>query len=341
MFSKARAVAVAAALLSLAGCPDQVDRAAKKRIFSPEEPPKAKLAASEPIDVDKLAEDGDLTYRVLSMGAPEAFERIGPFRYTASASYQWSFGKEVVSFSENRRVEQASAAEYTVHTENDKDGGLDIIRLSDRTFARSKYHKFRERKRDRGQADLVRDDAFGALHSAQSLLSNKLALTRDRVEERGGRKARRFGLMIAKEALRPMGPDPWMLPPIEYPAGGPDQPTKRRADFANLRQPRDVSGTVWIDVETGVPLEAELTATVTAPGNDTSDFATLTLKIESKLEPVEKLELAAPAQFLPDQDRPAGVAAALDRFDIRRPDAGLAGEGRPKPPEGDEDGENQ
>ncbi|MGC4123051.1 MAG: hypothetical protein QM765_52475 [Myxococcales bacterium] len=339
MSNRARTVVAVAALLSLAGCPDQVDRAAKKRIFSPEEPPKAKLAASEPIDVEKLAEDGDLTYRVLAMGAPEAFERIGPFKYSASASYQWSYGKDVVAFAEKRTVEQASAAEYTVHTENDKDGGLDIIRLADRTFARSKYHKFRERKRDRGQSDLVRDDAFAALHSAQSLLSNKLALTRDRAEELNGRKAKRFGVMVAKEALHALGPDPWKLPPIQYPQGGPDQPTKRRADFANLRQPKDVAGTVWIDVETGVPLKVELTATVSAPGNETDDFATLTLKIESELKPVEKVEIAAPAEFLPDQDRPAGVAAALERFDMRKADAG-AGEAKPKPSDGDEDGEN-
>lgn len=337
MSTRARAMAVA--LLALAACPDQVDRAAKKRIFSPEEPPKAKLAASEPIDVDKLAEDGDLTWRVLAMGAPEAFERIGPFKYTASASYQWSFEKDVVAFSEKRTVEQASAVEFTVHTENDKDGGLDVIRLADRTFARSKYHKFRERKRDRGQSELVRDDAFGALHSAQTVLNNKLALTRDRVEDLGGRHAKRFGLMIAKEPLHALGPDPWKLPPIQYPLGGPDQPTKRRADFANLRQPKDVSGTVWIDVETGVPLKVELTATVTAPGNETDDFATLTLKIESKLEPVGKVEVAAPADFLPDQDRPTGVAAALDRFEMRKPDAG-ASEPKPKSSEGDEDGDN-
>ncbi|HEY3450119.1 MAG TPA: hypothetical protein VGK67_27445 [Myxococcales bacterium] len=340
MSIRARAVAVVAALLALAACPDQVDRAAKQRIFSPEEPPKAKLAAAEPIDVDKLAQDGDLTWRVLAMGAPEAFERIGPFKYTASASYQWSFGKDVVAFSEKRSVDQASAAEYVVHTENDKDGGLDVIRMSDRTFARSKYHKFRERKRDRGQSDLVRDDAFAALHSAQSLLSNKLALTRDRVEDVGGRHAKRFGLMVAKEALHSLGPDPWKLPQIQYPAGGPDQPTKRRADFVNLRQPKDVSGTVWIDVETGVPLKVELTATVAAPGNETDDFATLTLKIESELKPVDKVEVAAPAEFLPDQDRPTGVAAALERFDMRKPDAGGAGEPKPKPSEGDEDGEN-
>lgn len=333
----ARARAAAAALLWLSACPDQVDRTAKQRIFSPEEPPRARLAAREPLPVDQLADDADLTYRVLTMGAAEAFERLGPFRYSASASFEWTYGKDSVSLSEKRTLEQASASEYALHTENSRDGGLDLVRLSDRAFARAKYHKFRERKRDRGQSDLVRDDVFGALHSAEALMGNKLALQRDRTEDLGGRKARRFSFMIAKQALRATGPDPWKLPPVQYPAGGPDQPTKRRADFANLRHPRSVEGEVWVDVETGVPLRVKLAATISAPGDEKDDFATLVLKIESQLEPLaDKPKIAAPDDYLPDQDRPEGVAAALARFEIERADGGTPTEAKPKAPDGDE-----
>ena len=321
----------AAALLLLA-CPASVDTAAKKRIFSPEEPPKEKLAASQPIDVDKVADDADLVYHVMSMGAAEAFERIGPFRYSATASFEWTYAKSTVTLSEKRALEQAAAAEYAVHTENSRDSGLDVVRLSDRTFARSRYHKFRERKRDRGQADMVREDAFGALHTAESIANNRLALTRDKREEIGGRGARRFGFMIAQKPLKPLGPDPWKLPALQYPAGGPDQPTKRRADFVNLRAPKAVEGALWVDIETGVPLKVDLTATFTAPGEE-QDQATLVLKVESELKPADKLTIAVPEDFLPDQDRPNGVAAALERFEVQRPDGGVTGRGKPVEPE--------
>jgi hypothetical protein len=141
--------------------------------------------------------------------------------------------------------------------------------------------------------------------------------------------------MIAKEALRALGPDPWKLPPIKYPTGGPDQPTRRREDFVNLRAPRSVEGTVWIDVETGVALKSRLSAKVAAPGED-KDEATLTLKIETEVKPVEKVAVSAPDDFLPDQDRPNGIAAALERFEMQRSDGGIAAPVPGKPAEGEE-----
>ncbi|MBI5548520.1 MAG: hypothetical protein HY901_31950 [Deltaproteobacteria bacterium] len=327
-------LAVAAALFC--ACPNEVDRAAKKRIFSPEEPPKAKLAAAEPIAVDEIAESADSTYRVLAMSAAEAFERIGPFRFKATASFDWTYGKEAVSLSEQRSLEQASALEYALHTENSRDYGMDLVRLTDRTFAKSKYHPFRERKRDRGQSDLMREDVFGALRSAQTLLSNRLALVRDRQEDVLGRKAKRFNFMISEKPLRALGPDPWKLPPVQYPANGPDEATKRRVDFENLRKPRSVEGAVWVDLETGVPLKSQLTATIIAPGEE-QDEARLVLKIQTELKPsAEPIAIAAPESFLPDQDRPTGIAAALERFDMKRADAGVAS-GAPSKPADAED----
>lgn len=327
-----RLLALLALAVGLSACPDSADRAAKKRIFSAEDPPKARLAAAEPIDVALAAQDGAVTYRILAMSAAEAFERIGPFRYSATASFEWSWGKESVSLSEKRTLEQASVVEYAVHTENSRDYGVDVLRLPDRTFARAKHHKFRERRRDRGQSDLVREDAFGALHSAQTLMGNRLGLVRDRQEEVNGRQAKRFQLMVAEKPLRALGPDFWKLPPIKFPGGGPDATTRRRAEFANLRTPRSVEGSVWVDLETGVPLRAELTATIEAPGED-KDVATLVLKVQSDLVPGgEKIVLEAPADFLPDQDRPAGIAAALDRFEVRKLDGGTAA-----PPTNDQD----
>jgi hypothetical protein len=324
--------ALAAALsLALAGCVDSVDRAAKKRIFSPEEPPKAKRAAAEPIDARELARDAGLVYRVTTMSAAEAFERVGPFRYSASASFEWSLGRDKVKLSETRSLEQATGTDFALKTENDRDQGLEVVRVGPRTFAKGKYHKFRERKRDRGRADLLRDDVFGAMKSAQAILDNRLGVAPDGEEPVRGRPARRYLFVLAKEPLRERSADDRGLPKVQFPAGGPDQPTKRRLDFRNLRSPKRVEGKLWVDAETGVPLKAELSAQVSTPGED-KDEALLVLKVKSELKPATDLVVAAPREFLPDEDRPNGIARTLDRFDVGRPDAG-AGEARPKPSE--------
>lgn len=326
------ALAAAAALaLALAGCMDSVDRAAKKRIFSPEEPPKAKRAAAEPIDASQLARDPALAHRITTMSASEAFERVGPYRFSASASFEWTLGADKVKLSETRSLEQASETDFALKTDNDRDQGLEVVRVGSRTFAKGKYLKFRERKRDRGRADLLREDAFGALKSAQAILDDRLGVAPDGEEAVRGRPARRYLFVLAKEPARERSPNEASVPKIQFPAGGPDPSTKRRLDFQSQRSPRRVEGRLWVDQETGVPLKAELSAQVSTPGED-KDEALLLLKLKSEIRPASDVAVAAPKEFLPDEDRPNGIARTLDRFDVGRTDAGAA-EPRAKPSE--------
>lgn len=312
------------AAVCAAGCVEQADRAAKKRVFSPEEPPKPVLAASQPIDVARLGADSALAWRVVTLGAPEAFERIGPFRFKANASFQWSLGSTPgVSLAEQRLLEQTGANEFYVRTDNDRDQGFEITYVSDRAYARSRYQKFRERKRDRGQSARLRDDAFGALKTVAALADNRLAFTQDGEEKVFGRAAQRYRIALAEQPLQVAERDAH-LPAVEYPAGGPDRDTKRRIDLATLREPRSVEGKLWVDAETGVPLKADLTAVVRAPGEGSTP-AQLQLRVHQELQPgAPGLAVAAPEDFLPDEDRPNAIAAALERFGVSRPDAGTS-----------------
>lgn len=329
-------VLLGALVLALWACTDPVDRAAKKRIFSPEEPAKARRAASEPIASQELARDSGLAFRVLTMSAAEAFERIGPYRYSASASFEWELGKDKVRLSETRALDQASESDFSLRTDNDRDQGLEIVRLGDQTFAKAKYRKFRERRRDRGRSELIREDAFGALKSAESMLNNRLGVAPDGEESVNGRAAKRYLLVLTAQPLRERSTRDTHLPPVQFPSLGPDPSTKRRLDFDHFRSPRRADGRLWVDVDTGVPLKAELVAQVSAP-SEVKDEATLTLKIRSELKPSSAITVQAPKDFLPDEDRPSGIARTLERFELGRPDAGAATEVRSRPsPEPDE-----
>jgi len=65
-----------AGLALLAACTDPVDRAAKERIFSPEDPPPVVASAKESLDAQKLASDPKLAHRVLDMGPAEGLEVV-------------------------------------------------------------------------------------------------------------------------------------------------------------------------------------------------------------------------------------------------------------------------
>lgn len=319
-----RAATLLAALLLTTACPDSADRAAKKRIFSPEQPSKVSVAAGEAIDIGRLASDPAALRHVVTMPGAEAVERLGPHRLNATASFDWSLGQKGVRLSEQRVVEQASVTDYHVKSENDRDYGLEVIHLGTRTFAKAKYQHFRERLRDRGQAEAIREDVYGGLRTMAGLLDNRLAVSADGEEKVAGRRARRFLFALAKEPLWASGSADVKLPPLQLPAKGPDAQTQRRLDFAQRRVPRSVDGRLWVDAETGVPLKVELTAVVAAPGEDEQQ-ATLTLKLRQEVEAVgQKLAIAAPKDFLPDEDRPDGIAATLKRFGMGRADAGTS-----------------
>ncbi|MGI5861215.1 MAG: hypothetical protein ACOX6T_04050 [Myxococcales bacterium] len=319
-------LAAGLATLAAAGCSDPEDRAAKRRIFSPEEPPKPVLAASEPIDAAALGRDPALGRRVLTMSAAEALERIGAHRFVATASFDWVYGSDKVALSEKRQVEQVGSTDFAIHTENSEDNGFDIIHLGTRTFARRKFHPFRERKRDRGQAAKLRDEVYGLLSSAVSLTGERLGLVPDGTDSVAGRRAQRYLFTLLDKKVELPAKSSAKVPPVVFQNGGPDAATKLRLDFANLRSPKSVEGRLWVDTETGVPLKSELAAVIAAPSAlDSADKgqgeAILTLRLGHALEAIgEKLAVAAPEEYLPDEDRPNAIAAALARFGVGRQD---------------------
>src|SRR6185295_15758083 len=95
-----------ALLVVSASCTDPVDKAAKKRIFSPEDPPQAIKAAAEKLRPEDVADDAQVARRVLGMGAAEATERIGPHKYTANISFEWNTpgGTKTVRLNETRTL---------------------------------------------------------------------------------------------------------------------------------------------------------------------------------------------------------------------------------------------
>ncbi len=310
-----RVFKLALLLLLFAKCVDPVDRAAKQRIFSPEEPTKAKGAAAQHVPAHRLADDPALMERVFSMNSVEVWERIGPFRYTAEAAFEWTRKEKTVRLRETRELEQASISEFHLRTDNSRDHGLEYILVKGRIFARSKYHNYRERKGNRYQAEMLRDDVYGGIDTIQSLLNKRLALRKKPTFSVvvAGRKAYKYAFILDRKPSSANAPT---LPKIQYPEGGPDPQTGLGIAFAQKREPRSVEGELLIDEETGVPLRMELTARLEVPDSETK--AELVVLWKSELTTKKVITLKLPSSYLPDEGRPNAIAAALRRFGINR-----------------------
>ncbi|HZI09719.1 MAG TPA: hypothetical protein VE153_04950, partial [Myxococcus sp.] len=64
--------------LAAVGCTDPVDKAAKARIFSPEDPPKVVASAKQKLPPEDVASNPQVARRILGMDAAEVTERVGP-----------------------------------------------------------------------------------------------------------------------------------------------------------------------------------------------------------------------------------------------------------------------
>ena len=333
-------VAAALALVAV-GCQDPVDKAAKARIFSPEDPPKVVATAAEKLPPEDVADNPRVARRILSMDAAEVTERLGPHAYKATLTYEWTGGSGTLPtrLSETRTLRAGPGGvngDFHGVLENNRDQGLEVMRVGGKVYARNRYGTFRQRLRDRGMAERSRAELTGAIRDVDSLFRGRLHLAPQGTVTYEGRTAWRYSVDLGPEGNT--GTTPAVLPALAAPKGGRDETTRRRLAFFEHRTPKSLSGEVLVDADTSVVLKVRLDGRITVPANDAGGAAELRLVLDSALSEIgHDPRLQPPENFLPDADKPQGIADALDRFGIpRNKPEGAAGT-----PSGDEPGDEE
>ncbi|MBL9039539.1 MAG: hypothetical protein JNG84_13550 [Archangium sp.] len=319
-----------ASVLPCVACRDPVDKAAKQRIFSPEDPPQAVAAAAEVLRPEDVADVPRVARRVLGMRAGEVTERIGPHTYVASISWEWSAPDAPVHglrLQETRELQAGTggvSGNFHAKLSNSNEQGLEVIRVAGNVFARATYGaagaaKFRQRLRDRGMAERMRDESFGGIGDFDELFRGRLKLTAQGTSTVEGRTAWKYAVTLGP----PLESSAPALPSIAVPRNGVDDTTRRRQAFYEVRQPRTLQGEVFVDAKTSVVLKARLDGRLVVTSKE--EVAELRLVLDASMANIGvEPAIAAPAEFLPDEDKPQGIAAALERFGFERTDAGIA-----------------
>jgi len=312
--------ATVAVLLALPACHDPRERAAKQRIFSPEDPPKVVASAAEHLAPEQLGDDGRLAQRVLTMGAAEMAERLGAHRFDATISFDWSTPSEApVKLSETRLLEAGARGvngDFHARVDNSEDVGLEVIRVNGEVYARNRFGKFRLRRRDRGMAERTREDVVAPLRELDILFDRRFKLLPQGLVTYEGRPALRYEVSLSASAPQP---PPANLPPLLSARGGVDETTRRRLAFLAAKNPRALKGEVFVDQATGVVVRASVAGRLEVPGAAAAKPATLKVSLEQRVSRIGQVPpLHAPAGALPDVDKPPGIADALDRFGIPR-----------------------
>ena len=316
-----RRLLIAAALFGVA-CQNPVDKAAKARIFSPEDPPKFVTRAADDLGPSHLNDSAENIKRVFTMSALEAEERLGPHQIKSALEFHWQGAGNKSELDEVHTLTIGSHGDFAARLDaGDRLGeskqGMEMIRAQGRVFARSRFQKFRERPRDRGAADRYEQEVYDVLGTLYELFDGRIALSPEGEDSVAGRKVYKYRVVLAEKppALEDNGPK---LPALVVPRNGPDAHLKAEQLLAQKREPRTLSGTLSVDAQTAVPLAARLEGTVEAPGEG-SEHATLRLLVDSSVPKVgTDLVVAVPKDVVTDADRPQSIAAALERFDLPR-----------------------
>lgn len=296
-----RPVLLALIALAPGACADAADRAAKARIFSPEEPPSAILRAREPLDVSAAGGNAAIWQRIWRMDRREVTERLGAHTAAADVKFRWTRAGRTVALAEEQRFETDGAGQFRARISNDQEGGLEFVWAGGQAFARSRYGEFRLRRVDRAQHDAWRDQATAAPRTVWELFDRRLRGTVAGRTTHEGRPAVKYALVLG-EPLGEAEPEP-DLPPVLYglvkdAAGeklvpGPDVDTARRLEFDRRRLPERLTGEAVLDERTGVLLRLDAKARFSMPGGD-GPGATLDLDATYAVEPKPALVIEPP-----------------------------------------------
>jgi hypothetical protein len=257
-----RRYAPLAALCIAFSCKRGGDEAARARIFSPEQPVGVLAEAKEPLDSRRLADDPALAQRVLQMPQSEIEARLGSHKAQQRVKFAWYHGPGLpdggseVALSEETSLAQAPGGDFSIKLVNDHNQGLELVWARGEVFVKSLYGPFHERRTDRTDPQRIREQALSGLTTFDRLARGlKLEAAGESVAE-GRRTVRYLVAGAGARAARKASSD---LFPVQYPAGNsPDPDTARRLELWEKEEPTEVSGSLLVDAETGVPLAYDL-----------------------------------------------------------------------------------
>lgn len=307
-------------LFALVACKRSEDQAAKRRIFSPEEPVGALAEAKETIDATKLADDPRLVDRVVRMTQAEAAARLGAHKAQTRVQFAWfrgpgaaDAGGSDVALSEETTLLQAANGDFSVRQENDRNQGFELVWVKGEVFVRGLFGPFRKRRTDRTDPERVRELALGALPTFERL-AHGLKLQKAGEATVEGRHVIRY--QVTGSAGRPRPAEREDLPRLEYPVQadggrGPDPDTARRLEMWEKEEPTRVSGTLVVDAQSGAPIGADLQGHFRIPGSQGAAAAELDVHSVLAASAIGKDPGVRAPQFEPEPSVPHAVKDPL------------------------------
>jgi hypothetical protein len=263
-------VAGIALALVCAACPSSEDQEARKRVFSPDEPPRALAQARDPLPFGAQPPEPDTVRRLLRMPREEAAARLGAHRYRADVTFRWTRGDRAVALAEEHEYAEGPKGDFRLRMDNEKSLGLEMVFHGGTAYVRSRFGTFRPRRTDRADHMRWREEATGAVRTFYDLFSGWIRLEPVGEDTHEGRRVLAYRVSL-DPGRAPPAEEEKRLPPVVYPRGGPDNDTRLRLEFHEKRRPVRASGEVWVDAESSALVKADLAGRLDMPPHAPAD----------------------------------------------------------------------
>jgi hypothetical protein len=214
---------------------------------------------TQKLDIDDFAEDAGVQRRVLYMPFGEAAARLGSLRYEAKSSFTFTRGTQDYDQADAYLAEQDSQENTHVLLDTPV-SQIEVYVVDHETYVRQDKGQLRKSDRREMQAPTWTDIAWSSLPQALEVFRPRLRFTNQRQDTVAGRECDRYDL-----ALGPSEPQDKVkieaLPTTQLPVTPP-------ASWREMATALGVSGSVWIDRETGVPMKLTLTGKLEVPDRE-------------------------------------------------------------------------
>lgn len=241
------------------------------------------------VDLDRAAADPLVLARALTMPHQTVAAALGSHRFHGTSKTTVTDGAATVEeLADETRIEFRDGGAFSAVLENSQDYGRQAVFADGVLYLRPRHGKFHRRPPvDDAEPGRIRDEVFATLGAYFELLAPGAELSDRGADQVAGRAARKIDITRA--------PEPRERPPED------DDGVRAWRQAAVVRE---VTGTVWLDADSGAPLAADVRGVVQfARGDRRLDMAIeVSHRIEAIGQPID-IEVPAADQTVTTHER--------------------------------------
>ena len=246
-----------------------------------------------PFSIAEIASNPDIAQRVFSMPFGEAVARLGSLHFEATSSFAFTQGANTVQQDNTYLATEDSLGNFHIRFQTPH-SSIEAYQIGPDFFIRQNKGNLRKKPRRDIESEEWGQRAFSSLDQTLEIFRPQLQLSQGATDQHLGRKALKVSLSLNKDAVaRPVKAND--LPSSRLAVSVPNQ-------WRELAQPLAISGTLWIDEESGVVVRSQIKGKLEISDREVRPTQ-LEISYESSVTDIAKVRPIKAQKNIPEHQR--------------------------------------